>query len=208
LRSSPISRDIAAAINDAAAALRDAGMVEDHASLPLAKVRLESMGILCREWVPEFRVVLGGGERIRLWEEMLAHYRGAPRISGACVVLLAMTFFAPIVTGLGYGRFENMTKLRDFILQSIGRGTVLLWPVFPTTAPKHGFAWKPNKGPNYTMVFNSLGFPAIAVPVGISKEGLPLSVQVIGQPDEDETVLAVASVLEKAFGGWKRPPIA
>jgi fatty acid amide hydrolase 2 len=139
---------------------------------------------------------------------MLAHYRGAPRISGGCVVLLAMTSFAPIVTGLGYGRFENMRRLRDFILQSLGHGSVLLWPVFPTTAPKHGFAWKPNKGPNYTMVFNSLGFPAIAVPVGISKEGLPLSVQVIGQPNEDETVLAVASVLARAFGGWGKPAIA
>jgi Asp-tRNA(Asn)/Glu-tRNA(Gln) amidotransferase A subunit family amidase len=208
LRGHAVSNDVAAAIDNAAAVLRDVGMVEDHLSLPLAKVGLESIGILCREYVPAFRIALGGGQPIRLWEELLAHYRGSPRISGACVVLLAMTSFAPIAIGLGYGRFEKMRKIRDFILQSMGHGSVMLWPVFPTTAPKHGFAWKPNRGPNYTVVFNCLGFPAIAVPVGMSKDGLPLSVQVIGQPNEDETVLAVAHALEKAFGCWKRPSIA
>jgi Asp-tRNA(Asn)/Glu-tRNA(Gln) amidotransferase A subunit family amidase len=163
---------------------------------------------LCREWLPEFRVVLGGGARINLWEELVAHYRRAPRVSGACVALLALSSFAPILTGLGYGRLEKMKELRSFIQQSIGRGSVLIWPVFPTTAPKHGFAWKPNKGPNYTLVFNCLGFPAISVPIGLSKEGAPLSVQLIGQPNEDETVLAVAAVLERAFGGWRRPTIS
>lgn len=207
LRRLPISREVAGTMEIVAAVLRDVGMVEEHLSLPFARVGLESAGILCREWVPECRVALGGGERIRLWEELLAHYRGAPRISGACLVLLATTYFAPVLTGLGYGRFEKMKRLHDFILQSMGPRSVLLWPVFPTTAPKHGFAWKPNKGPNYTLVFNCLGLPAIAVPVGISEGGLPVSVQVIGQPNEDETVLAVAAVLEKAYGGWRMPPI-
>jgi Asp-tRNA(Asn)/Glu-tRNA(Gln) amidotransferase A subunit family amidase len=80
--------------------------------------------------------------------------------------------------------------------------------LFPTTAPKHGFAWNPRKGPNYTDVFNGLGFPALAMPVGLSKDGLPLSVQIIGQPNEDETVLAVAAALERAFGRWRRTTIS
>jgi Asp-tRNA(Asn)/Glu-tRNA(Gln) amidotransferase A subunit family amidase len=208
LRGHPVSHDVAAPIENAVAVLRGAGMVEKRLSLPLAKVGRESAGILCREYVPGFRLALGGGKKISLLDELLAHYRGVPRVSGACLLLLAMTSFAPILAALGYGHIEPMTKLRDFIIQSTGRGSVMLWPVFPTTAPKHGFVWKPNRGPNYTLVFNCLGFPAIAAPVGLSKEGLPLSVQVIGQPNEDETVLAVAAVLEKAFGGWRMPPIA
>jgi fatty acid amide hydrolase 2 len=94
-----------------------------------------------------------------------------------------------------------VNRLRNSIQRSIGLGSVLLWPVFPTTAPKHGFAWKPNKSPHYTIVSNCLGFPAISIPVGVSKQGLPVSVQVIGQPNDDETVLATAAALEKAFGG-------
>lgn len=39
------------------------------------------------------------------------------------------------------------------------------------------------------------------MPVGFTSEGLPPSVQVIGQPNEDETVMAAAPALEKAFGG-------
>lgn len=183
-------------------------MVEQRVSLPLAKVRLESAGVLCREWLPEFRFVLGAGARINLWEELVAHYRRAPRISGACLALLAISSFAPILMGLGYGRLRKMKELRSSIQQSIAPGGVLMWPVFPTTAPKHGFAWKPDKGPNYTLVFNCLGFPAISVPLGLSKEGVPLSIQLIGQPNEDETVLAVAAALEKAFGGWRLPAIS
>jgi fatty acid amide hydrolase 2 len=109
---------------------------------------------------------------------------------------------------LGYGRIEKIKRLRAAILQSMGQGSVMLWPVFPTTAPKHGFAWNPSKGPDYTLVFNCLGFPALAMPVGVTAEGLPLSVQIIGQPYEDEIVLAVAAELERALGGCKLSPIS
>ena len=50
---------------------------------------------------------------------------------------------------------------------------------------------------------NALGFPAIAVPLGLSSDGLPLSVQIVARPGEDEVALAVAAVLEREFGGWR-----
>lgn len=40
------------------------------------------------------------------------------------------------------------------------------------------------------------GFPAVVVPCGVSTEGLPLGVQIVGRPDADEQVLEVASRLE------------
>jgi Asp-tRNA(Asn)/Glu-tRNA(Gln) amidotransferase A subunit family amidase len=43
--------------------------------------------------------------------------------------------------------------------------------------------------------------------MGISEEGLPIGVQVIGRPNEDELVLAVAQVLETARGKWEAPPL-
>jgi Asp-tRNA(Asn)/Glu-tRNA(Gln) amidotransferase A subunit family amidase len=52
---------------------------------------------------------------------------------------------------------------------------------------------------------NVLALPAAAVPVGRSPGGLPVGVQVIGRRDHEMDVLAVASELEEAFGGWIEP---
>jgi len=40
------------------------------------------------------------------------------------------------------------------------------------------------------------------VPAGRSDEGLPIGVQIIGQPHEERTVLAAAKLIEEALGGW------
>ena len=60
---------------------------------------------------------------------------------------------------------------------------------------------------SYTEFFNLLGNPAAVVPVSNSHEGLPIGVQIIGRPWEEEKVLAVAAALEKECGAWKIPPI-
>ena len=55
------------------------------------------------------------------------------------------------------------------------------------------------------QIFNLLGNPAAAVPVGQSPHSLP-AVQIVGRPFEDELVLSVAAKIEKALGDWKPPP--
>jgi Asp-tRNA(Asn)/Glu-tRNA(Gln) amidotransferase A subunit family amidase len=60
---------------------------------------------------------------------------------------------------------------------------------------------------SYTMTYNVLGLPGAVVPCGRSPEGLPIGVQIVGRPFEEETVLTVAAVLEEALGGYQRPPI-
>lgn len=47
--------------------------------------------------------------------------------------------------------------------------------------------------------FNASGQPAIAIPTGFTATGLPLGVQLIGQPGADETVLAIAAQLEQTY---------
>ena len=59
---------------------------------------------------------------------------------------------------------------------------------------------------SYTEFFNLLGNPAAVVPASESPEGLPIGVQIVGRPWEEEQVLAVASILEKQRGAWKIPP--
>ena len=48
--------------------------------------------------------------------------------------------------------------------------------------------------------------PATACPIGFSRAGLPISAQVIGPYLEDRTTIAFAGLLEREFGGFKRPP--
>jgi Asp-tRNA(Asn)/Glu-tRNA(Gln) amidotransferase A subunit family amidase len=60
---------------------------------------------------------------------------------------------------------------------------------------------------SYTEFFNLLGNPAAVVPVAHSPEGLPIGVQIVGRPWEEEQVLAVAAALEKECGAWKIPPM-
>ena len=48
--------------------------------------------------------------------------------------------------------------------------------------------------------------PASSAPVGISKAGLPLGVQIVGPQQEDLTPLAVAAMLENELGGFNPPP--
>jgi aspartyl-tRNA(Asn)/glutamyl-tRNA(Gln) amidotransferase subunit A len=58
----------------------------------------------------------------------------------------------------------------------------------------------------FTQPFDVTGQPAIAIPTGLSTEGLPLSMQIIGRPFAEVTVLQIASAYEKARGALPAPP--
>jgi len=47
----------------------------------------------------------------------------------------------------------------------------------------------------FTIPFNSLGWPALALPCGAAEDGLPASVQLVGRPGTDALVLAVGEAL-------------
>ncbi|QXX73573.1 Asp-tRNA(Asn)/Glu-tRNA(Gln) amidotransferase subunit GatA [Methylovirgula sp. HY1] len=58
----------------------------------------------------------------------------------------------------------------------------------------------------FTVTVNMAGLPGIAVPAGVSSEGLPLALQLIGRAFEEETLFAVASVIEEAAPKIAPPP--
>jgi amidase len=62
-------------------------------------------------------------------------------------------------------------------------------------------------GGNFTSNFNTTGFPGAVVRVGVSDLGLPIGMQVVGQPWRDDQVLAALSHIESKTGGWQKPPI-
>ncbi len=104
-------------------------------------------------------------------------------------------------------RAEFLGQMREY--------PVLICPAAAIPAFRHGErSWQiDGKTVNYldawsyTEWFNLLGNPAAVVPVGRSPEGLPIGVQIVGRPWEEEQVLAVAAVLEKECGAWRPPAI-
>ncbi|MFN3687368.1 amidase [Salinarimonas sp.] len=55
-------------------------------------------------------------------------------------------------------------------------------------------SWSP-----YTYPFNLSGQPAVTVPVGLTEDGLPIGLQIVGRRGEDVRVLATARVIEAAI---------
>jgi Asp-tRNA(Asn)/Glu-tRNA(Gln) amidotransferase A subunit family amidase len=105
-------------------------------------------------------------------------------------------------------------NLRAEILRQMRDVPILLSPVSTEPAFRHGEGNYRLGAPHCyrdTMRFsqwtNLTGFPGATVPLGISPEGLPIGVQVIGRPYEEELVLAVAEKIESARGAWVAPPI-
>jgi amidase len=51
------------------------------------------------------------------------------------------------------------------------------------------------------------GLPATAIPIGLSPQGLPVGVQIVGPWLEDRTPLKLAELIEREFGGFVAPPM-
>jgi len=104
-------------------------------------------------------------------------------------------------------RMQVFSQMREY--------PVLLCPVASIPAFRHGErSWKIDGKTvqyldawSYTEWFNLLGTPAAAVPFGRSNEGLPIGVQIVARPWEEELVLAVAAELEGQRGAWQGPEI-
>jgi len=105
--------------------------------------------------------------------------------------------------------------LRAKFLTQMRQYPILLCPAAAIPAFRHGERSWTIEGKtveyldawSYTEWFNLLGNPAAVVPVGHSAEGLPIGVQIVGRPWEEEQVLTVAAALERECGAWKIPPI-
>ncbi len=103
-------------------------------------------------------------------------------------------------------------KVRARMIKQMRDVPILLSPVCLAPAFRHGEGnWQFGTGYRETMRhsqwLNLTGFPGVTVPLAVSDEGLPIGVQVIGRPHEDELVLTVAQALESARGKWVAPKI-
>lgn len=97
---------------------------------------------------------------------------------------------------------------RRNLLQMFDSIDILLTPTLPFVAPPLGQGTITLEGAvqpirnglsKFTRPFNTAGFPAIAVPCGLSREHLPLSVQFVARPFAESQLLKVSCIMEQAF---------
>jgi aspartyl-tRNA(Asn)/glutamyl-tRNA(Gln) amidotransferase subunit A len=58
----------------------------------------------------------------------------------------------------------------------------------------------------FTVTVNMAGLPGISVPSGVDAQGLPLGLQLIGRPFEEETLFSLGEVIEQAAGRYEPAP--
>jgi len=110
-----------------------------------------------------------------------------------------------------YGKAQaarTMTK-RDFD-EAFKEVDLIVTPVTPTPAFKLG---EKSEDPLqmylsdiFTISANLAGLPAISIPCGFSKAGLPIGLQIIGRPFEEETILRAAHAYEQACDWRAKKP--
>jgi len=106
---------------------------------------------------------------------------------------------------------------RAFVGEVFAHVDALLTPTIPepapalaevTQAPVDGIIARARRFSRLTRPFNGLGLPALSLPCGFSRSGLPLALQVVGRPFDEATVLRVGHAYEQAGGWWSRRPPA
>jgi Asp-tRNA(Asn)/Glu-tRNA(Gln) amidotransferase A subunit family amidase len=192
----PVTAETRSAVRKAVSALRDAGLrVEPFLPDVLSEAR--------EHWWTLF---------VRLAVEMLApEFRGREHETSTILTYSDRPPTKEDVLSAWFGR----DQLRLRLMQLMSRIPIIICPVCSLPAFRHGERDWSIAGKrvsymdamSYTQWFNLLGNPAVVVPVAESPEGLPIAVQVVGQPNAEELVLKIASVLEQVLGPSTQSPV-
>jgi aspartyl-tRNA(Asn)/glutamyl-tRNA(Gln) amidotransferase subunit A len=112
------------------------------------------------------------------------------------------------------GDYAQAQRFRSFFRRAVAElfasYDVLVTPTSPAPAPRSD-EMSPEKQlgtASFTGPWNLAGLPAVAVPCGFSSTGLPLSMQIVGKPFAEGTVLKVADAYQR-LTGWhlEVPPV-
>jgi len=106
-------------------------------------------------------------------------------------------------------------KVRALILRDFTDAFAHVDALVTPTAPSAAFAQGDKMNDPVAMYLNDVftvpasmaGVPGLSVPAGLDAQGLPLGLQVIGRPFDEETVFAVGTALERAAGFEHLPAI-
>lgn len=109
--------------------------------------------------------------------------------------------------------YVRAQKIRTLIKQDFDKAwdkvDVVLTPATPSPAFAPGEISDPVQmylNDIFTVTVNMAGLPGIAVPAGLSADGLPLGLQLIGKPFDEETLFQTAFAIEQAAGLYNPKP--
>lgn len=102
--------------------------------------------------------------------------------------------------------YTKAQKIRRLIAEDFTKAYETCDVLLAPTAPSAAFAIGENEDDPIKMYLNDVftipaslaGLPGMSVPAGMSSDGLPLGLQIIGRAWDEETVLRVGQVIEKA----------
>ena len=126
---------------------------------------------------------------------------------------------ASLIPAARYHQAQRARALiRRQLLEALERWDLLAWPTAPQPAPPIARGAAPITAASqvagrffarrsYVAPASLASLPAVAVPSGFSRAGLPLSLQLIGRPFGEAPLLAAAHAYEQATGWSRRPPI-
>jgi aspartyl-tRNA(Asn)/glutamyl-tRNA(Gln) amidotransferase subunit A len=124
------------------------------------------------------------------------------------------------VTATAYIRAQKArTRILTQALEALTDHEVLIAPSCSTIAPKIGAGDIGRVAElqesvdvvdtilRFTTPFNATGQPALALPTGLTRDGLPLSMQIIGRPFDELSVIRVGGAYESARGPLAPPKL-
>jgi amidase len=198
----PVTPETREAVNAAAGALREAGFrVEPFRPRTLEQLRKLWTTFFVQCGAMFYAPAIAGRESqlSPVFHEFLGYAEAMPPLT-ATQLLEA---------------WAELDVLRAKTLEEMREHPVLLCPVASIPAFQHyersweieGRTVEYLDAVRFTQWFNVLAAPAVVVPVGGSPEGLPIGVQIVARPYEDETALGIAGIVDAAFG-YRPPPLA
>jgi fatty acid amide hydrolase 2 len=158
--------------------------------------------------VTPYSTLLGNGTTLQLGEILSEIPRSLTGSSQYTMPSLALCVIERLMKRLPSRTQKGIARaqqIRDQLHALLGGNTVMLYPSHTRVAPKHNkpILWPVQWG--YTAIFNVMRVPVTQVPLGITDNGLPLGVQVVGAPEMDHLTIRIALELEQALGGWVPP---
>ncbi len=200
----PIRRGVVGAVE----ALRGAGMIPSAKTIPLS-VRFAQIGWLSYLDHDARQAIDQAFMQPSIFAEMRNHRNGTPTIAYGSVhywqAALISSVSARIFNGVGWRE-----AIHRLVMEWIGEGGVIVSPIFPTTAPKHGWQYfAPFTTIAYQQWVNLAGLPGLTVPTGVAPNGLPTAVQIVGGRGREDVILAAGMVIQEALTPeWNAPSLA